>query len=118
MLRLSLNLDRFDPLTVTNTAAGVENHFFAFFQSFQDLSFGAAGPAHFESPQARPAIGHDEARPFVAASKQSAGWHFEGIVGFPNDDFSFDTKIVADGAPLIRSRKQIDDHVDPLFFDA
>ena len=54
----------------------------------------------------------------VAAAEQSAGRHFEGLVGFPNDDAGFDAEVVAQVAALLGRREEVGDDIDALLLDA
>ena len=57
--------DRFNALTVAHAAAGIEDNLLAFFQSFQDLGFRAAGSANLDESQMSAVTGGDEAPPIA-----------------------------------------------------
>src|SRR5438128_2121901 len=64
------------------------------------------------------ALGQYKRSPGLALPEQGAGWNFQGLVGFPDDDLCFHPEIVADTASLVRRGEEVGHNIDSLLFNA
>ena len=111
MSTLPYDLDRLDALAVFHAVAGVEDHFVAFVEAFQDLDFGAAAAASFNGDEFWAATVDEwsNAAQSLARRKRAGRRDFQDTVTFPDDNMGFDAKIVAERAALLDGCGDIDD---------
>ncbi len=65
-----------------------------------------------------PAIHHNKRHPIIAVAKKRASRHHNRIVLCEDRNAGVDLIGITEGAPAFAGRRDIDQDVDPLFFDA
>ena len=54
----------------------------------------------------------------LADAEQGARRHFDHVLGLVDNDSSLDPETIAKRGPFLDRIDEVDDHVDPLLFDA
>ena len=88
------------------------------FDTPDHLRLETGAPADLDGAQSRAAFLFGEHRPLVAMAEQCRQRHLANIGAFPQNDPDLYLIAVAEPLPVWARTGEVDDHVDPLLFDA